>query len=111
MECEFCHNVFKKKYILNNHQKNTKYCLIIQKKINKNVMDKNLYECNACKFLILLLPPFDLGLIWSTSHPNEVDLPCEYLYIVLPYGSFLYNFGSLPFTGFAKLNTLAGVCF
>ena len=63
LECQFCKHKFKNKSILNNHQKNAKYCLKIQgKKSDKHKCDfcekhlsckyslkKHLETCNARK--------------------------------------------------------------
>jgi hypothetical protein len=38
MKCEFCHNEFSNKQNLNYHQKKAKYCLLLQKKIQKNYL-------------------------------------------------------------------------
>jgi len=47
MECKYCRNIFKTKYILQCHQKRAKYCLAIQK--NTNVQYTNtLYTCEFC---------------------------------------------------------------
>ena len=41
-KCKFCNKYFKSNSILNNHQKNTKYCLEIQQKENNN------FKCLKC---------------------------------------------------------------
>jgi len=41
-KCDTCLKIFKTKYILNNHKKNTKYCLKLQNKNNDT------YECKLC---------------------------------------------------------------
>jgi hypothetical protein len=47
MECEHCHKTFSTQYVLNNHKKNTKSCLIIQGKPVKIVEKKN-PTCSYC---------------------------------------------------------------
>ena len=46
--CEFCKTIFKTNICLQNHKRNTKYCLIIQGK-NSSTFRKSEYECNYCK--------------------------------------------------------------
>ena len=50
ISCEFCNNSFKNDYILNNHKKTTKYCLLIQGKITKktNEVEKE-FKCEYCE--------------------------------------------------------------
>jgi len=50
MECEYCKNTFSDKYVLKNHQKRAKFCLIIQKENNIEV-DSQLIKCFYCEHL------------------------------------------------------------
>lgn len=43
MECEYCGNVFKNKYILSNHQRTARYCIELQE---KDVVKK--FSCEYC---------------------------------------------------------------
>lgn len=47
MNCEFCKNVFKTKYVLKNHQKRAKYCLIKQKNLGRKIVT-DFYKCEYC---------------------------------------------------------------
>ena len=48
MNCQFCKNTLKNKYILLTHQKTNKKCLDIQHKIN-NVIENKLTNCSFCE--------------------------------------------------------------
>ena len=48
MNCQFCKNTLKNKYILITHQKTNKKCLDIQHKIN-NVIENKLTNCSFCE--------------------------------------------------------------
>jgi len=47
MECEYCKHIFKNKNLLQSHQKNTKYCIKIQKE-HGIVIDDRLEVCSVC---------------------------------------------------------------
>jgi hypothetical protein len=47
MECDYCKNIFKTKYILQNHQKRAKYCLVKQKNIGRKTIT-DFYTCEYC---------------------------------------------------------------
>ena len=72
MECKFCNNIFTNKYSLQNHQKRTKYCLLIQETVNKDIK-KDLYECEAC--LLQMDPKI------RKRHDNNCKLLSEYTII------------------------------
>ena len=48
MECQFCKNTLKNKYILVTHQKTNKKCLDVQQKIN-NTIENKLTKCTFCE--------------------------------------------------------------
>jgi len=51
--CEFCNSSFKNDYILNNHKKTTKYCLIIQGKITKKINEvEKEFKCEYCEKIL-----------------------------------------------------------
>jgi hypothetical protein len=47
-DCDFCKKKFSTKSILTNHQKTVKYCLEIQKNINKENVIEKIFQCNFC---------------------------------------------------------------
>ena len=47
MECQYCKNTFKTKYLLSLHQKNAKYCLLIQETQAVSI-DSELLTCKYC---------------------------------------------------------------
>jgi len=49
MICEYCNTVFKTKSALNNHKNKTKYCLILQGKIETK---EEVFKCNLCDKLL-----------------------------------------------------------
>lgn len=51
MQCEYCDAKFMNKYSLVSHQKRAKYCLDIQRKMNKELDDK-LVKCCYCSIVI-----------------------------------------------------------
>jgi len=49
IECEFCKTTFSSKSSLNYHKKKVKYCLDIQKQLNKIPQEKEeIYKCEFC---------------------------------------------------------------
>ena len=48
MKCDFCKNEFINKYTMQKHQKRTKYCIDIQKKLNIETKE-DLKECEYCE--------------------------------------------------------------
>ena len=47
MECSFCKNTFRTKYLLTNHQKNAKYCLLLQE-TQSAIIVSDLLTCEYC---------------------------------------------------------------
>ena len=48
LTCQFCSNEFKTKYLLNNHQKQAKYCLKIQESQNSEEIITSFITCKYC---------------------------------------------------------------
>lgn len=48
MDCQYCHNTLKNKYVLQNHQKRAKYCLKIQEQRVGIKPESVLYTCEYC---------------------------------------------------------------
>ena len=57
MECEYCKGKFISKHVLSNHQKRTKYCLLIQKNMNKDMNTNVVSELIKCQYCDLEMAP------------------------------------------------------
>jgi hypothetical protein len=65
LTCNFCSNEFKTKYLLNNHQKQAKYCLKIQESQNSEEIITSFITCKYC------------NKNFSTGNFSRHDLSCK----------------------------------
>ena len=87
MNCEYCKNEFKTKSALNNHKNKSKYCLIIQGKIEPK--DK-IFKCNICEKILSTKQYLELHKEkCKCKKENIEEFKCEYCNKILSSKKYL----------------------